>query len=174
MSEVNERGNVIIVDATECPIRNPSLSWLQQVLYSGYKKMVTLKYEVAIDFISGLPVHYSGPVAGPSADIEVFRGKLKDVMRRKGWIGLADGSYQGEHDLLLVPLRPQHLLSPLEQLIIRFFLEKRVLIENLYFQVKSFKALSTRWRYHLLLHQLVFHVILNVITIDLKYHPLRQ
>jgi len=99
----NQSGSILVTDTTECPLQHPSNQSLQQILYSGYKKCTTFKYEVTLDLANGLPLFVSGPYAGPTADITVFWSHLKGVMITNGMIGLADGSYQGEGALLLVP-----------------------------------------------------------------------
>jgi len=165
---------VLITDTTECPISKPKNAVHQRLLYSGYKKQCTLKYEVAIDAKSGVPIYWSGPFTGATADITVFRSGLKGVMERNHLVGIADGTYQGEHSLLLVPPRPFISLTPLERELHLLLSRKRVLIENLYARLKAFQSLSIRFRNDLLLHRLVFFFVLSVITIDLKYRPLRK
>ena len=64
--------DIILVNATEVPIRRPTTSWLQTITYSGYKKKNTLKYEVAISESRGVPLSYSGPYVGPTSEIVIF------------------------------------------------------------------------------------------------------
>jgi hypothetical protein len=136
--------------------------------------MTTLKYEVAIDAKSGVPVFFSGPFAGPTADITVFRSSLREVMLHHGLVGVADGSYQGEPDLLLVPPRPFHGLGLVDRQMYAFLAVIRVRIENLYSRLKSFKVLSTKFRHDLSLHQFCFIFVLNVVCVELFYRPLRN
>ena len=84
---------------------------LQHTLYSGYKKQHTLKYEIALSASSLLPVWVSGPFSCPDADISIFRNSLRNVMVENGCVGLADGTYQGELNLLAVPPRPYRNLT---------------------------------------------------------------
>ncbi len=165
---------MLITDTTECPLAKPKDSSLQRILYSGYKKQCTFKYEVAIDCQSGLPIYWSGPFSGPTADITVFRSGLKHFMVQHALVGLADGTYQGEHSLLLVPPRPYHGLTSLERMIHNLLSKKRVLIENLYSRMKGFEILSVRFRHGITQHQKVFKFVLSSITIDLNFRPLRK
>ena len=135
--------------------------------------MTTLKYEVAVDGRTGIPLFFSGPFAGPTADITVFRSSLKHFMEINNFLGLADGSYQGEPQLLLTPPRGRSDLSS-DQLALSSLLSRyRVLIENLYARLKDFDILSTKFRSPLDRHRPVFSFILNCITVDLCEHPLR-
>jgi DDE superfamily endonuclease len=164
----------VLVDATEVTISRPTVSWLQTISYSGYKKKNTLKYEVAISEDSGMPISFSGPFFGPTGDISIFRSKLKEQMIEAGYIGLADGTYQGEDDLLIIPPRPFHDLSSDEKQEAYLISKRRILVENLFFRVKVFKILSTRYRHNIFDHFDVFSVVLHIIKIDLKTRPLRK
>ena len=73
----NVATSVILIDSTECPVSRPSNSFLQRVLYSGYKKMTTLKYQVFLS-CSGIPIQWGGPCAGPTSDIKMFRRYFKN------------------------------------------------------------------------------------------------
>ena len=72
MENLDPEEDLLIVDATECPVSHPVVSWIQQSLYSGYKKKTTLKYEVTISEETLCPVNWNGPFAGPTADITIF------------------------------------------------------------------------------------------------------
>jgi len=164
----------VIVDATECKINRPQFSWFQRATYSGYKKTTTLKYEVAMSEKRRLSISYSGPFVGPTSDIEIFRSHLKGEMEENGWIGLADGTYQGEPAYLLVSPRPYKYLTPYQKELHRRLSKRRVLVENLIGRLKSFHCLSSRWRHSVLQHHIVFHVVLNVVCVDLSFRPLRK
>ena len=145
----------------------------ERVLYSGYKKCTTLKYEVAVCAQTGVPIAFNGPFAGPTSDITIFRKKLKKTMILHGLLGLADGTYQGEGALLLVPPRPYSSLDPNMRDFYRRCARKRILSENLFSRTKSFAILSTKFRHDLSLHRSCFKFILNIICIDLEFYPLR-
>jgi hypothetical protein len=95
----------LLIDATEVQIARPTKSWIQNITWSGYKKRNTVKYEVALSEKTGFPVHFSGPYSGATGDVSIFRDVLKQKMIEASYRGLADGTYQGEGDLLTVPPR---------------------------------------------------------------------
>jgi len=176
MDELGEvkKDDVVIVDATECQISRPTISWIQRATYSGYKKKNTVKYEVTVSEKTGKPVYFSGPFPGPAADISIFRSGLKGELRAKGMVGLADGTYQGEMWCLEVPPRPYKNLTVEQRAYHRALSKRRVLVENFIGRLKSFNALVARWRHSLRLHKIVFKVILNCVAIDLSIRPLRR
>ena len=67
---------VIVIDATECVISRPVNSVLANIMYSGYKKKHTVKYEVAVCETNGTPLSVVGPVAGPTSDMTIYRMKV--------------------------------------------------------------------------------------------------
>lgn len=136
--------------------------------------MHTLKYEVGLSSGSGLPVSYNGPHRGPAADITIFQEVTKDMLINHSWVGLADGTYQGESDILIVPPRPYQDLTQIQQQFHRFLAHHRIIIKNFFVRMKSFSCLSSHWRHSLHLHEDVFHVIICSLTIDLLFRPLRQ
>jgi hypothetical protein len=166
----------VLVDATECLMRKPTLYWTQKCTYSGYKKRNTLKYEVSISEHTGLPLSYSGPYVGPTGDIEIFRASLKQKMLDFGVLGLADGGYQGEDDLLFAP--PTYYSYTIdtyaERAIRRGHSRRRIKVENFFGRMKNFTILRQTYRHHLSTHQDVFVVVLNITRIDLKFRPLRR
>jgi hypothetical protein len=143
------------------------------MLYSGYKKKTTLKYEVSISQ-AGLPVNYSGPWPGPEADITIFRHKLKPLMEANDWMGLADGTYQGEDQYLIVPPRPFRDLTPIQREFGYRLARIRGMVENFIARLKAFACLSLCWRHSLQKHRFVFFTILIFVAIDLRMNPLRR
>ena len=105
-----------------------------------------MKYEVAISNKTHAPVHVAGPFAGPTGDITIFRSGLKRKMKRRGWFGLADGTYQGENLYLLVPPRPYSLTSFCgAKTACRRRAKKRGFVEVFFLRVKKFGAFSHRF-----------------------------
>ena len=123
---------------------------------------------------TGLPISISGPFSGPTADIQIFHYKAKHMMVDHEFVGLADGTYQGEDNILIIPPCPYASLGVLEKEIHCAIVRRRVLIENLYSQLKVFACLHSCWRHHMSLHFLAFYVILCCVSIDLLYSPLRK
>ena len=168
-------GGCVIIDSTECPIQRPVDSEDQRMFYSGYKKVHTLKYEVAIDEEAGLPAWVSGPFPGPSADITIFWGGLKQALAAVGSIGIADGTYQGEPAALIVPPRPYRDLTPERRAYHRFLSERRVNVENFFGRQKTiFTCLSVKWRHAIEKHGIIFHVTAQILSVEFFFSPLRQ
>jgi len=167
-----EKDDVVVVDATECHISRPTISWVQRACHSGYKKKTTLKYEVTVSAKTGKPVYWNGPFPGPTADITIFRSGLKEEMREVT-TGLADGTYQGEMWFLEVPPRPYKNLTPQQRAYHRRLSKRRIIVENFIGRLKSFKALVSCWRHDISLHKIIFKVVLNCVAIDLCFRPLR-
>lgn len=165
---------VVAIDATECPLSRPKNSLLGNILYSGYKKKHTLKYEVTVSELDGVPLSIVGPVAGPTADIEIFRLKIREILKKKRWLGIADGSYQGDYKFLVVPPRPYKGLSSSQKKFHMKLSKRRVIVENFFARVKNFHCLCSRWRHNIFKHKWAFFVIINSISIDLEYRPLIQ
>jgi len=164
----------VVVDATECPIARSTLSWFQTSTRSRYKKKNTVKYEVAMSEDGGTPISFSGPFVGPEADITIFRAHLKKIMEERGWIGLADGTYQGEDAFLEVPPRPFHSLDGERREKCRAQSTRRMIVENLIARLKSFIILSVPFRHAVVKHVDVFRVILQSVAVDLQVRPFRR
>lgn len=164
----------VIVDTTEVQVASPSVKWKQNILYSGYKKKVTLKYEVVISENTHHPIYYNGPFAGPTGDITIFRMGLKKKMDKKGWFGIADGTYQGEPLYLEVPPRPFRGLTAAQRLECRRRSKKRVFVEIFIKRLKNFKCLKHVWRHHLQRHGPCFRVIMHVVAVDIRFRPMRK
>lgn len=208
MTEIDENAakfdggkDVLLVDCTEVHVARPTASVLATALYSGYKKKTTLKYEVAIACGTHLPIHLNGPFCGPTADIKIFREELKGKMIKYGWYGFADGTYQGEKELLDVPPKKKKVVSkkwatkkltekerdkslreivdrllqsrdPKEKSIARQRAEKRAYVEIFFSRMKKFLILSNKFRHSLNKHKFVFRFVANLVSIDLHRRPL--
>jgi len=164
----------LLIDATEVPIARSTISWVQNITYSGYKKRHTLKYEVALSEKTGEPVSYSGPFVGCTGDITIFRTFLKQKMLDFGLQGLADGTYQGESDLLDVPPRPYSADTAEQRANRKVQSRRRVPVENFFSRMKHFKVLKHTYRHALCDHHEVFFVILSIVKMDLLQKPLRK
>lgn len=173
ITENARKTKLIIVDATELVVKRPVNSSAATALYSGYKKKTTLKYEVAVDEATHRPVHVSGPFAGPTGDITIFRGALKKLMEARGWLGLADGTYQGEQQLLDVPPRPYKNLTKKVRARCKRRAKRRCFVEIFFARMKKFRSLWEVWRHDLLKHRPVFLFVLNLVSMDLQRRPLR-
>ena len=100
--------------------------------------------------------------------------KLKKVMKKKGWLGLADGSYQGEAASFIIPPRNYKNHTQRQQHLHQALAHRRIKIENFIGRLKNFKTLSSTWRHSVVKHRMVFNVIMNTVCIDLHFKPLRK
>jgi hypothetical protein len=164
----------VLVDATEVPIAKPTVAWVQNATWSGYKKRNTLKYEVAISEMSGLPISYSGPFCGATGDVTIFKNYLRERMIERGYRGLADGTYQGQSDVLTVP--PHGYLGDTtdEAETRKALSHRRIKVENFFGRMKKFRILRDPFRHNLTDHHDVFNVILQLTTMELLSKPLRK
>ena len=163
---------VIVIDSTECVISRPVNSIMANIMYSGYKKKHTVKYEVAVSETDGTPLSVVGPVAGPTSDMNIYRMKVRGILKEKGWLGLADGTYQGDYKYLVVPPRPYRDLTDRQRRFHHRLSKRRVIVENFFARLKNFRCLNVRWRHSILKHKWIFHVLVNCLSIDLEYRPL--
>ncbi len=141
-------------------------------MYSGYKKKHTVKYEVTVSELNGAPLSVVGPAAGPTSDMSLYRIKVRNILKRNGWIGLADGTYQGDYKYLVVPPRPYRNLTAKQRRFHKRLSKRRIVVENFFARLKNFRCLNIRWRHSILKHKFVFHVLVNCMSIDLEFRPL--
>jgi hypothetical protein len=127
-----------------------------------------LKYEVAISEKSGLPIHFSGPFVGSAADITNFRECLKHKMIAKNYFGLADGTYQGESELLTVPPRGFCHETPEQREACKPLARRRGKVENLFIRMKLFHILKNIFRHNIVDHFDVFNCVLCIVKIDME------
>ena len=182
-----DEGDVILIDTTECPISRSKKKDVQQATWSGYKHRHTLKYELGLSEKKGVPVWVSGPYVGPEHDLTIFSQKLEKLMKKKGWVGYADGTYYSKKysSLLNAPQRRKRkkkgekkrreiYRSPEEKERAKMISRKRIKVENFFGRMKYFRVLSERFRYPLKLHAVFFYLIAQLVTEDMAFRPLRR
>lgn len=164
----------VLVDATEVVIKRSTIAWVQKATWSGYKRRNTLKYEVAISEQTGMPISFSGPFVGSTSDIKIFRSKLKEKMLEFNYLGLADGTYQGEQGVLTVPPRGYKKDTPAQRVNRKAQSSRRIQVENFFGRMKLFRVLKTTYRHNILDHYAIFNVVLQITKMDLMINPLRK
>lgn len=91
---------VMSVDGTDCRIQEPrpfNKNWFSQKF-----KGAAVKYEVAIDVLTGRCVWINGPFQGSKSDIMIFRQGLKNHVPI-GKLVIADKAYRGEPKFVSFP-----------------------------------------------------------------------
>ena len=155
-------------------MKKPTHPAVCRTFYSGYKKQVTLKYEVAISELSGFIVWINSPFSGPTHDLIIFcfglMGKM-DMLSQV--VALADGAYVGEQDYLVTPPRPYKHLNPIQKAYYQSLSRRRILIENFFARLKGFAAFSNKWRHSKEKHVMCFHVLTQILNVEFLSLPLR-
>jgi len=121
-----------------------------------------------------MPISFSGPWCGATSDITIFRSLLKQKMLEFNVRGLADGTYQGEDDLLTVPPRGYKGDTDNERFIRRALSSRRIKVENFFGRMKKFKILRHVYRHDFSDHYDIFNVVLQITKMELVMKPLRS
>lgn len=128
---------VVTVDGTDCRIQEPrpfSKTWFSQK-YKG----PAVKYEVAIDVLSGRCVWVNGPFRGSKNDVTIYREGLKHLIP-PGKFVIADKAYRGDE----TASPPNHLD---EEDIAELKKRNRARQETFNSRLKSFKVLDDKFRH---------------------------
>lgn len=125
-----------------------------------------------MNFFSGKVFWHSGWVPGKIHDITLVRafGLLEKIGPNERLI--ADKGYVGEPNKIITPFKGE--LTDTQAEFNDTLNHIRVIVENVYAQVKSFKCMSVPWRHHLSHHKLAWTVILNLVNANLTEFPLRE
>jgi hypothetical protein len=124
--------------------------------------------------MSGLPISYSGPFCGATGDVTIFKEHLRHKMIERGYRGLADGTYQGQSDILTVPPRGYQGDTTNESETRTALSHRRIKVENFFGRMKKFRILANTYRHDLSDHHDVFNVVLQLTTLELISQPLRK
>jgi len=165
----------LAIDGTDCPIQRPSDWNVQKFFYSGYKKKHSVKYEVGVNWVTGLICWVAGPTGGSRHDITLCRQQGILSQRHlldRGEMCWADKGYIGKDGLFITPVKnPQ---NDLELGWNHFVHSHRWIVENVLDRLKNFRCLSVKWRHSLMLHGIVFNVICNITNVDMYFYPVRK
>jgi len=166
----------LVVDATLCPISVNRQVWEHQAAYySGRHKQWGLKYEIAVNWLTGKLHWVAGGVFGSMSDITLTRcsGFLSRLL--PGEYALADKGYIGEAQFLTPFKGVWRLLPPLQLLWNKLMNPHRTIVENAFARIHKFRILSVPFRGHSKEeHHKIFGVIANVAQIDIEHNPLRR
>ena len=156
-----------IVDTTECPVQVPAEEeWLY---YSVKKARHTVKYEVVISMgPTARIIWFNGAFGGSVHDLTIARRDLLPIMHHSECI-LADKAYIGENQFVC-PFKPPK--NEEEKRFNAKLHDARSNIERMNKRLKNFNILTQVWRHQLVLHELVFEVICNLVNLMLVDEPL--
>ena len=164
----------LVIDCTVCPIERPSDNMVQRLFFSGKHKMHCVKYEVAVR-PDGIICWINGPHQGSMADITVYREERIEDDLQQGELILGDKGYVGEARIITPKKKPAGRdLSEDEQAFNALINEKRIIVENCFAMVKSFRSMSTPWRQKLERHKYVFYVVCelaNMKRLEVAVYP---
>ena len=144
------------LDATEQPIQRPSSKKPRREYYSGKQKEHTIKHQIAVDEtgkIRAVSPSYPGSVHDKRVcDIE----DIEQVVIPRETEAIGDLGYQGS--VLTVPNRKPRgaTLSKEEKGYNRLHASVRIGVEHVIGKLKTFNALSERFRNELSRHALMF------------------
>jgi hypothetical protein len=137
----------LVVDSTFCPLEVNRKNWDVQAAYFSVKHGAHgLKYEVAVNWLTGKLHWVAGGVFGSVSDITITRhsGLLRLLV--DGEFLLADKGYEGEVQIL-TPFKGRSFELLPDQLIWnRLMNPVRTIVENAFARFHKFKILSTRFR----------------------------
>ncbi len=152
--------------------------YLQYVFYSGKKKRHTLKYEMAISLETYQIIWVGGGIGGnlfhdlPLARLGILRA-LTGVNSLFLYL-LGDKAYAGE-DAIITPVKgPTAALSQQEQQYNNNLSRLRIAVENVFGRFTHLACMTSPWRGSLAEHTVVFHVIAEMVNIDMELHPIRR
>lgn len=153
---------VVSVDGTDCRIEEPgpfSTKWFSQKF-----KGPAVKYEVALDVLTGDCVWVNGPFKGGTNDVTIYRSALKDLIPN-GKFAITNKGYRGEPATASCP-------NHLDDDDVREF-KKRVRARHETFnaRLKSFAVLSGKFRHKPVMdrHKACFEAVAVIVqyTIEL-------
>ena len=153
-----KKGNVQIVDVTECTIQRSKTIDIQKEYYSGKKKRHTIKIQIIIDEETKRIISISFE-KGSVHDFSLFKESTKDLDDTTPF--LADSGYQGIDKIFKNSTTPKkksknHPLSDKDIANNRSISTKRIPIEHTNCQVKIFRILQERYRRRILYLTITF------------------
>lgn len=158
----------LVVDATVCPVHCDRTTWdIQKVYYSTHAKMHGLKYEIAVNWLTGRLHWVAGGVFGSIADITLtrFSGLLRHLV--DGERLLADKGYEGEPQIWTPFKGMPWELSPQESAWNALMNPPRTIVENAFWRLHRFRILSTTYRGPINEHPIIFAVIAQIAQLDI-------
>lgn len=164
---------VVVIDSFEQKVQRPAQRAARDGLYSGKKKMHTLKSQVVVDEDTGEIVDVSDSHPGPMADVKLVEqsGVLERLPSGVGAIG--DCGYQGIHDwhpLAYSPRKkPRGKDRPPEDVAYNTaFSRRRIIVENTLSRARRYQSISQTDREHRRHHAARVRAIAGLVNHQLR------
>ena len=164
-----------VVDATLCPVHCDRKIWrTQKPYYSPKHGMHGLKYEIAVNWITGRICWVAGGVFGSMSDITITRHSgLLRLLRPSEYL-LGDKGYAGEKQIL-TPFKGKPATLETQELYWNVSMNgPRTIVENVFARFHKFRILSSPFRGEHPEHVKLFAVIAQIVQIELEFHPVRR
>lgn len=155
---------ILSVDGTDCRIQEPrpfSKTWFSQKF-----KGPAVKYEVALDVLTGRCVWINGPFRGSKNDVTIYREGLRQLIP-PGKLVVGDKGYRGEPETISYP---NHLD---EEAVAELKKRIRSKQETFFSRMKAFKILEDSFRHKPVMtkHKACFEAVAVIVQygIDLGF-----
>jgi len=144
---------VVVIDSFEQKVQRPADPTQRDALYSGKKKMHTLKSQVTVDEATGEIADVSDSVPGPESDLTLLKQSAVLQHLPVGIGAIGDCGYQGIHDLHELAFsprkKPRGKDRPAQDVAYNTaFSRRRIVVENTLNRVRRYQALSQADREH--------------------------
>lgn len=164
---------VVVIDTFEQKVQRPAQTAARDALYSGKKKMHTLKSQVVVDEDTGEIVDVSDSQPGPMADVKLVEqsGVLERLPVGVGAIG--DCGYQGIHDLQPLAYSPRKKprgkdRPPQDVAYNTAFSRRRIIVENTLNRARRYQSISQADREHRRHHAARVRAIAGLVNHQLR------
>jgi len=164
------------VDTTMCPIQVPSGSKKVRCKFYSYKRLYTVKYEIAVSNVTGEIVWAMGAYPGSFNDIKIVKRSGFLSLRLYGEVTYGDKEYNTKELRIMTPLKINQfrwIPKPYRDSYNLCIRHHRVRVEQTLAKVKSFRVTSSKWRHDLSLHSKAFCCVCKIVNCMIKqkcYH----
>ncbi|MEL7340151.1 MAG: hypothetical protein AAGM67_06665, partial [Bacteroidota bacterium] len=161
----NWNGNsqcLLSVDGTDCKVKETDP--LDKGMFSWKFRSAALKYEVAFGIFSGKIAWIDGPHKGAVSDREIFIGGLQGRLDQWEYVE-TDLGYEGVGKMKDKEMYLSRIDGHQKSKV-------RARHETVNSRFKAYKCLSTTFRHHYDLHELVFYAIGVLVNLELAETPI--
>jgi transposase len=161
-----------ILDATEQPLERPKNKEREHLAYSGKRRRSTCKDALIVNEQGLIRAITPTSVLGRTHDLTQIRNAALLETIPKEVVILADAGYDGlakdlpEHKVAtMLKAKRNHPLQPADKFINRALASVRIIVENVFCQLKHFRSLVDRFRHDVeQVHSAVFAVVAMLVN----------